>query len=81
MMASISAAPSKHCARSATGSGADDDLQPFYALAEADPPFWALVQRLYGYHQVRFFTPFENTCWAILGQRTPFAVARPPSAA
>jgi DNA-3-methyladenine glycosylase II len=56
--------------------GADDDLQPFYALAEADPPFWALTRRLYGYHQVRFFTPFENTCWAVLGQRTPFAVAR-----
>jgi DNA-3-methyladenine glycosylase II len=56
--------------------GADDDLAPFYALAQADPPFWAVVQRVYGYHQVRFFTPFENACWAILGQRTPFAAAR-----
>jgi DNA-3-methyladenine glycosylase II len=56
--------------------GADDDLGPFYTLAQADPRFWALVQRVYGYHQVRFFTPFENACWAILGQRTPFAAAR-----
>jgi DNA-3-methyladenine glycosylase II len=56
--------------------GAEDDLGPFYALAEADPPFRAVVRRLYGYHQLRFFTPFENTCWAILGQRTPIGVAR-----
>jgi DNA-3-methyladenine glycosylase II len=56
--------------------GLDDDLGPFYALASADPPFTRLVERMYGYHQVRFFTPFENACWAILGQRTPFAVAR-----
>jgi DNA-3-methyladenine glycosylase II len=56
--------------------GLADDLAPFYALAEADPPFQAIVRRLYGYHQVRFFTPFEIACWAILGQRTPFAAAR-----
>jgi len=56
--------------------GAADDLRPFYALAEADSPFMRVVRHLYGYHQVRFFTPFENTCWAILGQRTPMALAR-----
>ncbi len=56
--------------------GIDDDLAPLYALAEADPPFRAVVQQLYGYHQVRFFNPFENAVWAILGQRTPFGVAR-----
>jgi len=56
--------------------GVDDDLGPFYAAARDDRPFWALVERVYGYHQVRFFTPFENACWAILGQRTPFAAAR-----
>jgi len=56
--------------------GTDDDLAPFYALAEADPPFQPIIQRLYGYHQVRFFTPFENACWAILGQRTPLSAAR-----
>jgi len=56
--------------------GTDDDLGSFYALAQDDPAFWALAECLYGYHQVRFFSPFENTCWAILGQRTPFGVAR-----
>jgi len=56
--------------------GLDDDLGPFYALAEADLPFWTLVGRMYGYHQVRFFTPFENACWAVLGQRTPISAAR-----
>ncbi len=56
--------------------GIDDDLGPFYDLVRADPPFAPIVDHLYGYHQVRFFTPFENACWAILGQRTPFAVAR-----
>jgi DNA-3-methyladenine glycosylase II len=56
--------------------GLDDDLAPFYDLARVDPPFAPIVEQLYGYHQVRFFTPFENACWAILGQRTPFAVAR-----
>ena len=56
--------------------GLPDDLGPFYALARDDAPFAPIVEQLYGYHQVRFFTPFENACWAILGQRTPFAVAR-----
>ncbi len=56
--------------------GAEDDLGPFYALAEGDPPFQDVVRGLWGYHQVRFFTPFENTCWAILSQRTLMAVAR-----
>jgi DNA-3-methyladenine glycosylase II len=56
--------------------GVEDDLAPFYALAEDDPPFRDIVRRLWGYHQVRFFTPFENTCWAILSQRTLMAVAR-----
>lgn len=54
----------------------DDDLAPFYALGEQDPPFARVIQRLYGYHQVKFLTPFENTCWAILTQRTPIAVAK-----
>jgi DNA-3-methyladenine glycosylase II len=53
-----------------------DDLQLFYAAAAADPPFARVVERLYGYHQVKFVTPFENACWAILTQRTPMAAAR-----
>jgi DNA-3-methyladenine glycosylase II len=36
---------------------------------------------LYGYHQLKFPTPFENTCWAILTQRTPMAVAARQKAA
>ncbi len=53
-----------------------DDLRPFYARAADDPPFAPTVRRLYGYHQVKFPTPFENACWAILSQRTPPVVAR-----
>jgi DNA-3-methyladenine glycosylase II len=34
------------------------------------------VRSWYGYHQVKFLTPFENACWAILSQRNPMPVAR-----
>ncbi|WP_456833017.1 DNA-3-methyladenine glycosylase family protein [Deinococcus sp. UYEF24] len=54
----------------------DDDLTPFYALAEHDAPFKKVVQQLYGYHQVKFLTPFENACWAVLTQRTSGHLAR-----
>ncbi len=54
----------------------DDDLRPFYTLAEGDPPFERVVRKLYGYHQVKFPTPFENACWAVLTQRAPPAAAR-----
>ena len=54
----------------------DDDLGPFYRLAEADPPFAPVLARLHGYHQVKFVTPFEALAWALLTQRTPQAVAR-----
>ncbi|MEO7911078.1 MAG: DNA-3-methyladenine glycosylase 2 family protein [Roseiflexaceae bacterium] len=53
-----------------------DDLRPFYAIGLDDPPFARLIQRLYGYHQVKFLTPFENACWAVLTQRTPIPVAK-----
>lgn len=53
-----------------------DDLKPFYAIAQHDPPFTPVVEQLYGYHQVRFLTPFENACWAVLTQRTPMTVGR-----
>lgn len=53
-----------------------DDLQPFYAIAARDAAFAPIVERLYGYHQVKFLTPFENACWAVLTQRTPIATAR-----
>jgi DNA-3-methyladenine glycosylase II len=55
----------------------DDDLRPFYTIArEEDPRFWPVIERLYGLHQVKFPTPFENACWAVLTQRSPVPVAR-----
>jgi DNA-3-methyladenine glycosylase II len=56
--------------------GLDDDLTEFYALAAADPPFAAVVEKLRGYHQVKFPSPLELMCWAILCQRVPMPVAR-----
>jgi DNA-3-methyladenine glycosylase II len=53
----------------------DDDLAPFYALADDDPYFAPLVQTLYGYHQLKFLTPFENALWAILSARNRHPIA------
>jgi DNA-3-methyladenine glycosylase II len=54
----------------------NDALRPFYAIGQDDPPFAPLIERLYGYHQVKFLTPFENAAWAVLTQRTPIPVAK-----
>lgn len=54
----------------------DDDLRPFYELIDSDPPFVRVKKELYGYHQVKFLTPFENACWTILSQRNILAVAQ-----
>lgn len=54
----------------------DNDLLPFYEMAEQDPPFREVVQQLYGFHQVKFATPFENACWAVLTQRMAEPAAR-----
>jgi DNA-3-methyladenine glycosylase II len=54
----------------------DDDLCPFYQVAYADADFAPIVQDLYGYHQVKFLTPFENACWAVLAQRNMPSAAR-----
>jgi len=54
----------------------DDDLLRFYRLIDSDPPFVAVRRELYGYHQVKFLTPFENACWTILSQRNILAVAQ-----
>jgi DNA-3-methyladenine glycosylase II len=53
----------------------DDDLGTFYDLGLSDPDFAPVVRQLYGYHQVKFPTPFENACWAILSQRNPMKAA------
>lgn len=53
-----------------------DDLNPFYKLARKDSGFRMALAELYGLHQVKFLSPFENACWAVLTQRTAMAVAR-----
>lgn len=53
----------------------DDDLKAFYDIGQNDPPFAPVIQRLYGYHQVKFLTPFENAVWAILSQRNAMALS------
>jgi DNA-3-methyladenine glycosylase II len=53
-----------------------DDLQPFYRLGREDPDFAPIIEHLYGYHQVKFLTPFENACWAVLTQRNPMKIAQ-----
>lgn len=47
----------------------DDDLTPLYERAAGDAVFTTITQALYGYHQVKFGTPFEAAIWAVLAQR------------
>lgn len=47
----------------------DDDLTSMYTIAQNDTRFAPLVRELYGYHQVKFVTPFQSACWAALAQR------------
>lgn len=54
----------------------DDDLKSFYERASTDPSFRPLIDSLHGFHHVKLGSPFENACWAILGQRCPQNVAR-----
>ncbi len=53
-----------------------DDLSEFYKIAKADKCFSPIVKRFYGHKQVKFLTPFEIACWAILTQRIPMSFAR-----
>jgi DNA-3-methyladenine glycosylase II len=53
-----------------------DDLQPFYRIGREDADFAPIIEHLYGYHQVKFLTPFENACWAVLTQRNPMKIAQ-----
>lgn len=55
--------------------GLDDDLLPFYALAEKDDAFKPVLESLYGYHLVKFPTVFSSVCWALVTQRTPNSFA------
>ncbi len=54
----------------------NDDLHRFYELIDSDPHFIPVKRELYGYHQVKFLTPFENTCWTILSQRNLLPIAQ-----
>jgi DNA-3-methyladenine glycosylase II len=56
--------------------GLHDDLHPFYQLGSEDSDFSPIVQDLYSYHQVKFLTPFEVACWAVLVQRNPLNIAQ-----
>jgi DNA-3-methyladenine glycosylase II len=54
----------------------DHDQRPVKELARADAAFAPVVEQLYGYHQVKFPTPFEAASWAILTQRNTMAIGR-----
>src|SRR5581483_3818256 len=53
----------------------DDDLRGFYKIGLRDEKFAPVIRRLYGLHQVKFLSPFENAMWAVLTQRIPMRVA------
>lgn len=54
----------------------NDNLNEFYLLSTEDKIFYPILTTLYGYHQVKFITPFENACWAILSTRNDMSTAR-----
>ncbi len=54
----------------------NDDLLSFYRIGREDADFTPIIEHLYGYHQVKFLTPFENACWAVLTQRNPMKMAQ-----
>jgi DNA-3-methyladenine glycosylase II len=53
-----------------------DDLDQFYRIAINDSNFAPILQKHYGLHQVKFLTPFECACWAVLSQRNQLSAAR-----
>ena len=56
--------------------GADQELAPFYALAESDPVLDGLARQFRGLHLPRTATLFEALTLAILGQQISASVAR-----
>ena len=56
--------------------GTEQDLAPFYTLAESDPPLSGLVRQFRGLHLPRTATLFESLVLAILGQQISASVAR-----
>ena len=53
-----------------------DNLKEFYEIAQKDPCIEPAIKQFYGHKQVKFLTPYEIACWAILAQRIPMNVAR-----
>ncbi len=53
-----------------------DNLKEFYEIAKKDDFFQPAIKQFYGHKQVKFLTPFEIACWAVLNQRIPMKVAR-----
>ena len=56
--------------------GTEQDLAPFYALAESDPALAGLARQFRGLHLPRTATLFESLTLAILGQQISASVAR-----
>lgn len=52
-----------------------DDPTPMYEAARTDEAFARVVDALFGYHHVRFPTPFEAACWAAVSRRGTRPVA------
>lgn len=53
----------------------EDDLNPFYQIAESDSKFHSVVKNLWGFHHVKFPSLLEAAIWAILSQRAPIPIA------
>jgi DNA-3-methyladenine glycosylase II len=53
----------------------DDDLMSLYNAAKGDAPFETVVEKLYGYHQVKFPSAFETAVWGMLTQRNTGTVS------
>ncbi len=58
-----------------------DDLRPFYAIAEQDEDFAPVIQRWYGLRHVKFLTLCEIACWSVLVQHRAMPLARTMKAA
>ena len=56
--------------------GTEQDLAPFYSLAESDPALASLSRQFRGLHLPRTATLFESLTLAILGQQISASVAR-----
>jgi DNA-3-methyladenine glycosylase II len=52
-----------------------DNLKEFYEIAQKDECIQPAIKKFFGHKQVKFLTPFEISCWAILAQRIPMKIA------